>query len=62
MITLSKTELIKVYLLLKKNEKEIDNILYSLQNRIERALYNHLSIEEIENISNLSQKDIDVLF
>ena len=51
MITLSKDELVGIYLLLRQKEEELTKHLYSLQFRIEKELYNNLSIEEIENLS-----------
>ncbi|WP_020613661.1 hypothetical protein [Sediminispirochaeta bajacaliforniensis] len=61
MIALHGNELIGVYLLLKHHEPEGDEPLADLMQRIETYLYQRLSIEEMEQIEYLYEKNIDVL-
>jgi len=46
-----------VYLLLKSREKELDEILLQLLNRLERELYRNLTIDEFENIGTLYRNE-----
>ncbi len=43
-------EIVGVYLLLKDREAELDATLLQLLDRLERALYQELTIDEFENI------------
>jgi hypothetical protein len=43
-------EILGVYLLLKDREAELDETLLQLLDRLERALYQELTIDEFENI------------
>lgn len=52
-IVLENRELIGVYLLLKEKESALDRIMLRLLNRIERKLYEQLTIEEFRNIEAL---------
>ena len=54
MISLSKEELVDLYLLLRQNEEKLGKPLNSLLFRVEREMYNNCSIEEIENLSEIS--------
>ncbi len=56
MITIDKTEIIGLYLFFKKNEKSIDKKLLPLINRIEKELFEILTIDEYENIETLYDK------
>ena len=46
-------EVLAVYLMLKDREQELDETLLQLLNRLERGLYQELTIDEFENIRNL---------
>ena len=61
MFGLSGKELIGVYLLLRRHEKDFDMVFSQLFLRIESCLYDHLSIEELEHIEEIYAQDIDVL-
>ncbi len=61
MIILQGKELVAVYLLLKKDDSDLDPAQLSVKNRIEKVLFESLSIEEIESIEELYKKNVDVL-
>lgn len=61
MILLQGNDLVGIYLLLIKNEENLDKIQLSVKNRIEKVLFECLSIEEIEAIEELYKKNVDVL-
>jgi hypothetical protein len=46
-------EILGVYLLLKDSEAELDETLLQLLDRLERTLYQELTIDEFENIRAL---------
>ena len=46
-------EILGVYLLLKDGEAELDETLLQLLDRLERTLYQELTIDEFENIRAL---------
>ena len=52
------SEALGVYFMLKDKESELDKTLLQLLDRLERALYQELTIEEFENIRNLYDKKI----
>jgi predicted lactoylglutathione lyase len=54
-------ELISIYLFLLKNEEFLDNNQQSVKNKIEKEIFNNLSIEEMESIGELYAKKVDVL-
>ena len=43
-------EILGVYLLLKDGERELDETMLKLLDRLERALYQQYTIDEFENI------------
>ena len=43
-------EVVGVYLLLKERERELDETMLKLLDRLERVLYQELTIDEFENI------------
>ena len=53
-------EIIELYRILKQNE-ELESRLVGLVDRIERNLYEHLSIEELESISSLDRQAVEAL-
>ncbi|MCK5673812.1 MAG: hypothetical protein KAH95_10580 [Spirochaetales bacterium] len=55
------SELIAIYLLLIKNEENIDNNQQSVRFKIEKEIFKYLSIEEMETIGDLYAKKVDVL-
>ena len=61
MINLTNKEIIGLFLLLKKNEDNIDEVLFRLRNKLEDKIFENLSIEELENIEELYLKNVDVL-
>lgn len=54
-------ELIGIYLLLLQNEEKLDNNQQSVRYKLEKEIFKHLSIEEIESIGDLYAKKVDVL-
>jgi len=54
-------ELVSIYLLLIKNEENLDNIQQSIRYKVEKEIFKHLSIEEMESIGELYEKKVDVL-
>ncbi len=61
MILLQGNDLIAVYILLLKNETSLDTNQMGIKNKIEKILFERLSIEEIESIEELYKKNVDVL-
>lgn len=61
MILLQGNDLVAVYILLLKNESSLDKNQLGIKNRIEKILFECLSIEEIESIEELYKKNVDVL-
>ena len=55
------TELIAIYLLLLKNEENLDNNQKAVRFKIEKEIFKYLSIEEMESIGDLYAKKVDVL-
>jgi hypothetical protein len=51
-------EALGIYFMLKDRESELDETLLQLLDRLERALYQELTIDEFENIRNLYDKKI----
>mgnify|MGYP006310781103 FL=1 len=51
MLEINQEEAICLYRLLKKQESDLDNRLIRLLTKIERMLYEKLSIEELERLS-----------
>ena len=43
-------EVVGVYLLLKERERELDETMLKLLDKLERVLYQELTIDEFENI------------
>ena len=51
-------EVLGIYFMLKDRESELDETLLQLLDRLERELYQELTIDEFENIRNLYDKKI----
>jgi hypothetical protein len=51
-------EVLYIYFMLKDRESELDETLLQLLDRLERELYQELTIDEFENIRNLYDKKI----
>jgi hypothetical protein len=51
-------EALGIYFMLKDRESELDETRLQLMDRLERELYQELSIDEFENIRNLYYKKI----
>jgi hypothetical protein len=60
-MNLTNREIVGIYLLLEKNEEKVDKDMQKLKDRIERFLYEHISIEEMENLEEKYRRKIDVL-
>ena len=54
-------ELIGIYLLLMNNEEILDKNQQSVRYKVEKEIFNYLSIEEMESIGELYAKKVDVL-
>jgi hypothetical protein len=57
----SSRELVGLFLFLRTREDELDAELEALHERLSELLYQHLSIEEMERLSELYSQKIDVL-
>ncbi len=58
---LTNREIVGVYLLLEKNEEKVDKDLQKLKDRVERFLFEHISIEDMEDLEEKYHRKIDVL-
>lgn len=54
-------ELVGIYLLLLKNEDDLDNYQQSVRYKVEKEIFKYLSIDEMESIGDLYAKKVDVL-
>lgn len=61
MIILQGNDFVGVYLLLLKNEVSLDKNQLRVKQKMEKILFESLSIEEIESIEKLYKKNVDVL-
>jgi len=61
MISLRGKQLVALYLLMQRNEEELDQTLQVLFHKIQQDLFTELSIEEMENLEDLYKNKIDVL-
>jgi len=61
MINLDNNEIMGLYLNLKRQENSLDPTLLNLLSRIERLLYENISVEEIENLSKHYDAKTDIL-
>ncbi|UCF97745.1 MAG: hypothetical protein JSV89_21650 [Spirochaetaceae bacterium] len=50
-------EILAVYLMLKEGEAELDETLLQLLDRLERTLYQQLTIDEFENLRENYKKN-----
>ena len=58
---LSPSETLGLYILLRRREEELDEAMVALFDRLERYLYDRLSIEQIERIETMYEDEIEVL-
>lgn len=58
--TLENREIVAVYLMLKAEEAKLDRTLTALCARIERALYDRMSIDEFEHLRELYSRNVDI--
>jgi hypothetical protein len=58
-IVLSEKELVGLYVRLKPRENDLDLILLNLLSRMEKILYQTMTIEEIETIQDIYGKGFD---
>jgi len=61
MIQLDGREALGLFVLLKGGAADEDEILQGLMNRLERVIYDRLSVEEVENLPLLYRKNPDLL-
>ena len=61
MITLTSKEVTGMYLYLKDNQDTLDVVLDSLLHRIERELYQYISIGELEGLREKYNRGFDIL-
>jgi len=61
LILLQGNDFVGVYLLLLKNEVSLDKNQLRVKQKMEKILFESLSIEEIESIEKLYKKNVDVL-
>lgn len=61
MIDLSNREIVGLYLVLSKQEEDLDLNLQMLANRIEKYIFDKISIQELEKLEELYKRGIDVL-
>ncbi len=61
MISIENTQIVALYLLLKRHEEELDRNLQVLYHNIQRELFSVLSIEEMESLEELYKNDVEVL-
>ncbi len=61
MITLTSKELTGMYLHLKENQESLDAVLDSLLHRIEKELYQYVSIGELEGLREKYNRGFDIL-
>ena len=53
-------ETMGLYLFLNKREEELDEHVYGLYVRLQRLLYEQLSIDQMEQIEKLYEENVDV--
>ena len=53
MIELSTCEMLSIYVLLRRCEKDLDSIMTAAKNKIEEHLFNLLTIDQFENLEQL---------
>ena len=61
MIPLNGREIMGLHLLLKDREMELDETMQGLLFKTEKLLYERLSVEELENLSQLYGEKLDIL-
>ncbi len=54
-------ELVSIFLILLENEETLDKNQHSVKMKIEKELFNSLSIAEMESLGELYAKKVDVL-
>ncbi len=54
-------ELISIFLILVKNENILDQNQHLVKMKIEKELFNCLSIDEMETLGELYEKKVDIL-
>jgi hypothetical protein len=58
---LSGAEIVALYVFLRGRQADLDERLAGVYDRLERYLYDRLSIEEIEQIDRIYKNNIEVL-
>ncbi|TVQ39806.1 MAG: hypothetical protein EA384_04340 [Spirochaetaceae bacterium] len=60
MISIDGQDVVALYVLLRKNELELDNRMAALYERLARQLHGRLSIEQMENIETIYEQGTDL--
>lgn len=55
------SQIVALYLLLKRHEDELDRNLQVLYHNMQKELFSILSIEEMESLEELYKNDVEVL-
>jgi hypothetical protein len=61
MVQLTPKEIVGLFIFLRRNEANLDPILVSMKNRLERVLFESLTLEEFDTLEELYASDVDVL-
>ncbi len=61
MINIEGREVVALHLLLKGMEGELDETLQLLLQKTEKLLYDRLSVEELEGLSEIYRQKLDIL-
>jgi hypothetical protein len=61
MMHIENSQIVPLYLLLKRREEELDRNLQVLYHKLQRELFSILSIEEMESLEELYRDDVEVL-
>lgn len=61
MMHIENSQIVPLYLLLKRREEDLDRNLQVLYHKLQRELFSILSIEEMESLEELYRDDVEVL-
>jgi len=61
MMRIQNSQIVALYLLLKRHEDELDRNLQVLYHNMQKELFSILSIEEMESLEELYKNDVEVL-
>ncbi len=60
-ITLNNREIVGLFLLLSEHEEALDINMQKLENKLEKFIYDKISIQQLEKLGSLYRQGIDVL-